>query len=76
MNEIQNISKKINIKQIIRINVNTPICIFSPGMFTKACGSKSTPTRKCRSCFPGRMSSVPVTTVPKGTTYFLSSKKK
>jgi hypothetical protein len=56
-------------------NKNTPICIFSSGIFTKAWGNNSAPTTKCRSCFPGRMSSIPVTTVPKGTTYFLPPEK-
>jgi hypothetical protein len=40
--------------------------IVSFGIFTNACGSNSTSTRKCRLCFPGRISSMPVTTVPWG----------
>jgi hypothetical protein len=58
------------------MNGNTLKFILSSGIFTKACGSNSTPTRKCRSCFLGRMSSIPVTTVSKGTTWFLSPTKK
>jgi hypothetical protein len=50
-------------------NKNTPIFIFSSGIFTKACGSNSSPTRKCISCLLIRMSRIPVTTAPEGTTY-------
>jgi hypothetical protein len=38
-------------------------------IFTKACGSN---TRKCRTCFPGQILSIPDTTVP----YLLPLKKK
>jgi hypothetical protein len=51
------------------------MCIFLSGIFTKACGSKLTPIRKCRLCFPGCMLSIPVTTVPQGIKCLLSSKK-
>jgi hypothetical protein len=60
-------------KKIIKIKMNTPMCIFSSGIFTKACGSNSTPTRKCRLCFPGRMSSISVIIISKYLT--LSSAK-
>jgi hypothetical protein len=41
-----NKKKVIIIKRIIKVNKHTPICIFSSGIFTKACGSNSTATRK------------------------------
>jgi hypothetical protein len=59
----------------MKININTPIFIFSSGIFTKKCGTNSTPTKKCRLCFLGHMSIIPVTTVSKGTTYLLPLKR-
>jgi hypothetical protein len=55
-------------RNVIKINRNTPISMFSSGIFTKACNNNSTPTRKCRLYFLKSMLSIPVKTVPKGIT--------
>jgi hypothetical protein len=54
-------NKKKTIKETTKINKNTPMCIFSSGIFTNACGSNLSSTRKCRLCFPGNMLSISLT---------------